>query len=210
MDEGRAQRAVGRFGRAARAVASDASLRRALVASAQPAPRAPSKLASTSSDNISADLAADLAAVSGHSATSERQRACAYERAYEREVVAGRRKIDEISARNRERNRQLLQRVSELEAELETRVDAEARRGATRCRELEAEMGRLEEALIARLVQQSGEVYRRDTLSKVAEIEWGALRSQLHGERAALAAHWNRWLALQLNCAGQRSYGPIE
>ena len=158
-------------------------------------------------------LAADLAAVSGHSATSERQRAIAYERAYGREIAAGRRRHDELVSRIRH----LHSRISELEAQvgaldvqIEARVDAEARRGATRCRELEVEMSRLEEALVARLVRASGEVYRRDTLSKVAEIEWGQLRAQMHGERAALAAHVNRWLAMQMNCAGQRSYGPIE
>ena len=79
MDEGaRARRGAGRFGRAARAVAADASLRQTLVVAtqptAQPAQRVPPKPAS---DSIAADLAADLAAVSGHSATSERQRAMA-------------------------------------------------------------------------------------------------------------------------------------
>ena len=68
MDEGaRARRAAGRFGRAARAVVADASLRQALVAATRPT-------AKPASDSIAADLAADLAAVSGHSATSERQR----------------------------------------------------------------------------------------------------------------------------------------
>ena len=207
MDEGaRARRAAGRFGRAARAVVADASLRQALAAATRPT-------AKPASDSIAADLAADLAAVSGHSATSERQRAIAYERAYEREIAAGRRRHDDLVSRNR----QLHSRISEIEAQIdaleaqsEARVDAEARRGAARCRELEVEMGRLEEALMARLIRASGEVYRRDTLSKVAEIEWGQLRAQMHGERAALAAHVNRWLAMQMNCAGQRSYGPIE